>query len=150
MIRRSLDDLDFDLNCWHAVQVTKDGATYNIDYSTTIYGYNAITVRTKLAEGSECMRNYHQTSQRGAKSSTVLYQCTVRYCRIHTGHRAVLVGTICAPFWSEQASYLLEPLRPPYTCRNPPARLSPTTKELPMEPSPSHLCGTATHPTGQE
>lgn len=25
-------------------QATKDGITYNINYSTTVYGYNAITV----------------------------------------------------------------------------------------------------------
>ena len=30
-----------------AAQVTKDGITYDIDYSTTIYGYNAITVRSQ-------------------------------------------------------------------------------------------------------
>ena len=63
-----------------AAQVTKDGITYDINYSTTIYGYNAITVRSgsttqagpthpsplpKLPLSKAATYHHNQTSKRG-------------------------------------------------------------------------------------
>ena len=47
----------------HYNQVTKDALTYNIDYSLTLYGYNAITASMTLTQ-SACTSapNYEGTA----------------------------------------------------------------------------------------
>ena len=60
-----------------AAQKTKDGATYNIDYSMTIYGYNAITV-----------------GHSGTRLSSVLQ----RICLLQTGLMSAAGGRHHAPY----------------------------------------------------
>ena len=94
-----------DLSCMHLtvhmnihLQVTKDGATYNINYSTTVYGYNAISAQLTLEQASCTASSNEVGSATGSYTIQLVWNGQTPYgTGITVNGQAKVYGSVCVP-----------------------------------------------------
>ena len=80
------------------MQKSQDGATFNINYSTTLYGYNAITANLNLEQATCTATSNDVGNAMGTYTVSLVWDGSTPYgSGITVNGQAKVYGEVCVP-----------------------------------------------------